>query len=300
MKTKHKLFPQVPIKRVVVNPEQPRQFFEPTELEELAGSIRQHGVIEPIVVEECGDDYILHDGERRWRAARMAGLTMIPAVISPPLNGTGPRERLERALVANVQRAEMHPIEEGMAYQRLITEFGYSIQGVAKVVSKHYTRVSSCIQLLQLEPEIQQLMLERRLPCADSKILPALLSVPAGDVRIKLAQALAAKNATAGMIVNACQGYLAAKHAQKFYKTQKGRAEIAISKAESMIQKEPEEWDALYQVGKVPPWQVITNAVMSTCDACPLRPEANEVTCGPCALPIALQRMMEATHAKSN
>jgi ParB family chromosome partitioning protein len=279
MKTKNKSFPQIAIKRVVVNPEQPRQFFEPTELEELAGSIRQHGVIEPIVVEECGDDYILHDGERRWRAARMAGLTMIPAVISPPLNGTGPRERLERALVANVQRAEMHPIEEGMAYQRLITEFGYSIKGVAQRIGKHYTRVHSCLQLLQLEPEIQQIMLERRLPCADSKILPALLSVPAGDVRVKLAQALAAKNATANMIVNACYGYLAAKSARKFFKTQKGKAAIAISKAESMIQKEPAEWDALFQVGKVPPWQVVTNAVMTTCDACPLRPEANEVTC---------------------
>ncbi len=291
MKKKNRSFPQIPIKRVVVNPEQPRQFFDQTELEELAGSIREQGVIAPIVVEECGDDYILHDGERRWRAAKMAGLTKIPAVVHPPLNGTGPRERLERALVANVQRAEMHPIEEGMAYQRLITEFGYSIQGVAQKIHKHYSRVHYCVSLLQLEPEIQQLMLAHKLPCSDNKILTAFLSVPTGETRIQLAQALARKDATAHMIVAACQRYISAKRAQRS-KAKRGSAALKL------IENKPEDWDALFQVGKVPPWPVVTNAVMATCDTCPLRSSANEVTCAPCALPTALQRMMEAANVK--
>ncbi len=284
--------PEILVKRVIANPEQPRKVFDPTELEELAASVREHGVIEPIVVEECGDDYILHDGERRLRAAKMAGLTRIPAVINPPLNGTGPRERLERALVANVQRAEMHPIEEGMAYQRLITEFGYNIQGVALKIHKHYTRVHYCVSLVtQLEPEIQQLMLARRLPCSDQKILTAFLSVPAGETRVRLAQVLAEKNATAQMIIRACESFTTASRAH-------GKKGKRGSQAMKIVQQEqPEEWDALYQLGRVPPWQVVTNAVMATCDACPLRGAANEVTCGPCALPIALRRMMEAVNA---
>ncbi len=286
--------PEILVKRVVVNPEQPRQIFDEAELAELAGSIREYGVLQPIVVEECGDDYILHDGERRLRAAKMAGLTRIPAVVCPPLNGTGPRERLERALVANVQRTEMHPIEEGMAYQRLITEFGYNIQGVALKIHKHYTRVYYCVSLVtQLEPEIQQLMLARRLPCSDQKILTAFLSVPAGETRVRLAQALAEKNATAQMIIRACESFTAASRAHS-KKCKRG------SQAVKMVQQaQPEEWDALYQLGRVPPWQVVTNAVMATCDACPLHGAANEVTCGPCALPIALQRMMEASNARS-
>src|SRR6185369_7089197 len=100
-------YQQIHISRVVPNPEQPRKTFDQAELDGLADSIREHGVIQPIVVESCADDYILHDGERRLRAAKLAGLKKIPAIVHPPLNGTGPQERLERALVANVQRVEM-------------------------------------------------------------------------------------------------------------------------------------------------------------------------------------------------
>jgi len=297
MKKKDRSTPQIPIARIVLNPEQPRQFFEPTELEELAGSIREHGVIQPIAVEACGDDYILHDGERRYRAAKLAGLKFIPAIVSPPLNSTGPRERLERALVANVQRAEMGPIEEGLAYQRLITEFGYNIKSVAQRIGKHYTRVHYCTQLVTLlEPEIQQLMLERKLPCADGKILKAFLTIPAGEERIKLARALAEKDATTGMIVNACGNYLAAKAMKTYRARQTGKV---ISAAEKVIENKPPEWDALYQLGRVPPWTVITESVMATCDGCPLRRSASEVVCGPCALPNALQRMMEAAHERA-
>jgi ParB family chromosome partitioning protein len=290
MKKKNRSTPQIPIKRIVLNPEQPRRLFDETELEELAGSVREHGVIQPIAVEECGDDYILHDGERRLRAAKMAGLLTIPAVVSPPLNGTGPRERLERALVANVQRAEMHIVEEGYAYQRLVTEFGYSIRAVSKRVGKHYSRVHFCIQLVsQLEPEILQLMLERRLPASDHRILPALLTVPAGAERIALAQALAEKRATALMVVRDCRRYLDAK-ADINTRSHKG------SPAKRLIRKDLPEWDALYQLGRVPPWPVIVDATMATCDACPVRSVASDSTCRDCGLVAALRRMMEAIH----
>ena len=282
-------FQQILLARVVRNPEQPRKIFNEVELQELSDSIREHGVIQPIVVEACADDYVLHDGERRWLAAQMAGLRRIPAIVSPPLNGTGPRERLERALVANVQRVEMHPIEEGLAYQRLITEFGYHLADVARKVGKHYTRVYYCVSLLQLEAEIRQLMLERKLPCSDQKILTALQSIPAGKERIRLATALAQRNATARMIIIACQRYLRAKAGLKNRDT-KGSPAVKIAR------RNFPEWDALYQLGKVPPWPVVTDAVMSTCDNCPVRSIASEATCSDCGLVMWLRKMMEAVH----
>lgn len=277
---------RIPVRRILLNPMQPRKVFNELEMQELAASIKEHDVIQPIVVEICGDDFILHDGERRWRASIMAGLKTIPAVVTAPLNGTGPQERLERALVANVQRVEMHPIEEGLAYQRLITEFGLDIQAVAKRTGKAYSRVHYCLQLLTLEPQIQLLMLNRKLPCSDHKILMALKSIPAGDERVQLCQALADRHATANMIVTACQRYNMAKGASRSRKN-KG------SPAVDMAQRELPEWDALYQLGRVPPWKVVTEAVMHTCDHCPMRSFANETTCGECGLVIGLRRMME-------
>ena len=300
MKKKNATTPQIPIRRIVVNPEQPRQLFEPAELEELAGSIREHGVIQPIAVEECGDDYILHDGERRLRAAKMAGLKTIPAVVHPPLNGTGPRERLERALVANVQRSGMHLVEEGYAYQRLITEFGYKPEGVARRVSKHPSWVHKCLRLVtQLEPEILQLMLERKLPSSDDKVVTALLSIPAGEERIALTKALAEQKATARMVIAGCRRYNEARGAAmqrgRKRKEQYERAHQPTLAQENVHRHRP-EWDALYQLGRVPPWPVINDAVMATCDSCPIRYMASPGMCSDCALVTALKKMLEAAH----
>lgn len=294
MKTKIKTnsYKMIPLSRITLNPMQPRKIFNQEELQELAQSVREHGIIQPIVVEACEDDFILHDGERRLRAAKMAGLKKIPAIVGPPLNGTGPRERLERALIANVQRSEMHPIEEGLAYQRLITEFGYGIKDVARVTGKHYTRIHSCLQLLVLEAEIQQLMLERKLPSAETKVITALLSVPTGQERIDLATALAQRNATARMIIGACHRYLMAKAGLK-NKNTKG------SPAVKMVARNLPEWDALFQLGKVPPWPVVTNAVMATCDNCPMRNIASDSTCRDCGLVIGLKRMMEMANVRN-
>ena len=281
-------YKKIPLVRVKVNPEQPRVYFEKTELQELADSIKEHGVIMPISVEECGDDYILHDGERRWRAAQLAGLKLIPAVVSPPLNGTGPRERLERALVANIQRSEMHPIEEGLAYQRMITEFGLSLKEVTKRTGKHYTRIHYCLQLLKLDGEIQQLMLERKLPC-ELKAAAALLAMENPTERIAMAKSLAERNATAKMIENAVMRFNRGKNW--------GRKNKKSSPAVKITHMELPEWDALYQLGRVPPWPVVTEAVMATCDACPIRHMASDSTCGDCALVVTLEKMMEAGNA---
>lgn len=283
------------IDSLIPNPMQPRILFDERALEELAESIRENGIEQPISVEGpllymATPTFIIHDGERRWRAAKRAGLKRIPCVVSPALNGTGPRQRLELALMANVQREEMHPIEEGRAYKRLIEEFKYSPTGVAKKVGKHLTRIYYCLKLLELDMPIQELMLARKLPAQDIGV-NALLEIPNSAERIAMAKALAEKNATAKMIVNACHRYLGLKKAIKWNK--KG------SPAKELIGgKELPEWDALYQVGKVPPWKFFTESIMKTCDECPLRSIASQITCRDCALVTMTNTLLEKCHAK--
>src|SRR5688572_16357175 len=181
--SKASVLQRLDVKRIKRNPQQPRIIFDKVELQELAASIREHGVIEPIVVEQCGREFILHDGERRWLATQLAGLKRIPAIVGPALNGTGPRERLERALVANVQRSQMHPIEEGMAYKKLMKDFKYRVKDVARRTGRAYTRVSYCLSLLKLEKQIQQFMMDGKMT-SEGKAVRALLSVPKGQERL--------------------------------------------------------------------------------------------------------------------
>lgn len=286
-KTKHR---KIDMRRIKRNPQQPRIMFDQVELQELAQSIRVHGVIQPIVVEQCAKEFLLHDGERRWHASKLAGLKKIPAiVVGPGVNGTGPRERLERALVANVQRSEMHPIEEGMAYKKMMKEFKYGIKDVARRTGRNYTRIHYCLSLLKLEKDIQRFMLERRMPC-EQKAITALLSVPRGIERVQLATALMNRKANAKMIIIACTKY---NNARLGLRSRKTKGSLAVRMIEDA---DVPEWDALYQLGRVPPWPVVTDAVMKTCDDCPLRKIASDTTCKGCALVEYLRHMMEAVH----
>lgn len=135
------------------NPQQPRKMFDPDRLKELAGSIREHGVIQPIVVEitDDGSRYTLHAGERRCRAARLAGLETIPAYILPP--GTDPKGLLIRATIENVQRADMTPIEEARAYQQMKDAYQMSDADIATQVGKSRSAVANTRRLLQLPQE---------------------------------------------------------------------------------------------------------------------------------------------------
>lgn len=280
---------KIDVRRIKRNPQQPRIIFDQVELQELAASIREHGVIQPIIVEQNGREFILHDGERRWMAAKMAGMKKIPAIVGPSLNGTGPRERLERALVANIQRSEMSPVEEAMAYKRMMKEFHYGIKGVARRTGKSYTRVHNLLQLLRLEKKILNFMLSRRMPTED-RVVKALLSIPKGKERIDLATALVKRKATAKQIAAACAKYNNASNGLRSKDTRGSLAERIIGDGE------PPEWDALYQLGRVPPWPIVTESVMATCDACPLRKIASEAVCRNCGLVGYLRHMMEAAH----
>ncbi|RUA16684.1 MAG: stage 0 sporulation protein J [Clostridia bacterium] len=160
---------------IIPNPSQPRQAFAPEALAELAASIKEHGLIQPLVVARSQDDasapFIIIAGERRWRASRLAGLKTAPVIIKDAT----PQSMLEMALVENVQRADLNPLEEAMAYETLINEFSLTQAQVAERVGKSRTAVANTIRLLQLPHEIQQAVLEGQIREGHARALLGLI-----------------------------------------------------------------------------------------------------------------------------
>ena len=151
-------FAEVPIDRLRPNPHQPRYHFDQESLEELAASIRLHGVLQPLLVsEDPPNRYLLVTGERRWRAARLAGLTTVPAVIREHIEG---EQQLELALVENLQRRDLTPLEESRAFEQLRAGLGLSQQEIADRVGMDRSTVANSLRLLRLPPEVQE-MVER-------------------------------------------------------------------------------------------------------------------------------------------
>ncbi|MGC9522935.1 MAG: ParB/RepB/Spo0J family partition protein [Anaerolineae bacterium] len=147
---------QVPVDRITPNPHQPRTSLSEAGLDELAASIREHGVIQPLVVtRETGDTFQLIAGERRWRAAKLAGLDDVPVIVKE----AAPQEMLELALVENIQRADLNPLEEASAYQHLVEEFGLSQSEVARRVGKSRPAVNNVMRLLSAAEAVQQALL---------------------------------------------------------------------------------------------------------------------------------------------
>jgi ParB family chromosome partitioning protein len=147
---------EVEIARIRPNPAQPRQHFDEDSLAELADSIRQHGILQPILLRPVADDYELIAGERRWRAAQRAGLHAIPALIREHDDSSS----AELALIENVQRQDLNAIEEAEGYRALITRFAHTQDNVAKLVGKSRSHVTNLLRLLDL-PEAVRLMLLR-------------------------------------------------------------------------------------------------------------------------------------------
>jgi ParB family chromosome partitioning protein len=141
----------VPVNRITPNPRQPRHSIDPAGLEELAASIREHGLIQPLIVTVAGAEYQLIVGERRWAAAKLAGLTEVPVLVKDAT----PQQMLELALVENIQRADLNPLEEAAAYRQLMDEFGLTQEAVAERVGKSRVAVANTVRLLNLPPEVQ-------------------------------------------------------------------------------------------------------------------------------------------------
>jgi ParB family chromosome partitioning protein len=159
------------IDAIVPNRHQPRVHFDEETLAELAASIREIGVLQPVLVRPMGDGYELLAGERRWRAARRAGLTVIPAIVK----ATDDLGSVERALVENLHRQDLTPLEEAAAYQQLIEDFHLTHEQVSARVGKSRSAVTNTLRLMSLPPSIQHLLADGRLSAGHAK---ALLGTP--------------------------------------------------------------------------------------------------------------------------
>ncbi len=148
----------VPVERIVPNPENPRLLFEESALEELASSIREHGVLQPILVRPMGDGYQLVAGERRWRAAIRAGLQTIPALVEELDDDAA----LEIAVIENLQREDLSPLEEATMYDKMVTEHGYSIRKLAQKLGKDKGYLENRLRLADAPEEIRALVSVRK------------------------------------------------------------------------------------------------------------------------------------------
>jgi ParB family chromosome partitioning protein len=162
---------EIELAKIVPNPFQPRKVFKPEALQELAASIREHGVVQPLVVTETPVGYEIVVGERRFRASQLAGLTKVPAIVKKSLQD---QTKLEVALIENIQRQELNPIEEAQAYDRLMKTFNLTQDEVAKKVGKSRPAIANTVRLLNLPAEVQRGLVEGRVTEGHTRPLIAL------------------------------------------------------------------------------------------------------------------------------
>ena len=170
----------VKITEVEPNREQPRKHFDEDALLELADSIRQFGIIQPLIVQRTDDYYEIIAGERRWRAAKMAGLKEVPVIIK---NYTD-QDRVEISLIENIQRENLNPIEEAQAFKRLLTEFSLKQDELAERVSKSRAAVTNSVRLLKLDERVQQMVIDDMISTGHAR---ALLAVEDKEVQYAMA-----------------------------------------------------------------------------------------------------------------
>ncbi len=175
----------VSIEKIHPNPNQPRTHFNETELEELSESIREHGVLQPLLVRKKGDEFEIIAGERRYQASKIAGLSELPVIIKD----VDDQKMLELALIENLQRSDLNPIEEAKGYRQLIKASGMTQEALSKAVSKSRSAITNSLRLLDLPVRVQELLFEGKLTAGHAR---AILAVPFEEQRIKLAEKVVA------------------------------------------------------------------------------------------------------------
>jgi ParB family transcriptional regulator, chromosome partitioning protein len=197
----------VPVDAIDPNPLQPRRLFHAERLEELAQSIRANGIIQPLVVRRSGDRYQLVAGERRWRAAKLAGIANAPVVIREI-----PDERLlEITLVENIQREDLNPIETAIAFDRMTKELSLNPEEIGHRTGKDRTTIINSIRLLQLPQDLQQLVAERRLSAGHAR---CLLPLPNADLQREVAERAVAQGWSVRQIERTTQKMLEGRQAK--------------------------------------------------------------------------------------
>jgi ParB family transcriptional regulator, chromosome partitioning protein len=200
----------VDVNAIAPNPYQPRTGLDPVKLQQLADSIRVHGVIQPLVVRraEERDRFTLIAGERRWRAARLAGLTVVPVVVKE----AAPQAMLELALVENVVRADLSPLEEAAAYRQLIDDFGLTQASVAERVGRSRVSVTNTLRLLSAPEPVQTALQEGRITEGHAR---ALLGLPNAADQVAMLDLVVAKGWTVRQTEDAVRKWIADPHRQQ-------------------------------------------------------------------------------------
>lgn len=177
---------KLPIEDIVPNPNQPRIHFNETELHELSESIQEHGVLQPLLVRKHGNGYEIIAGERRYQASKLAGLEELPVIIKD----VNDEEMLALALIENLQRSDLNPVEEAKGYRQLIDASGMTQEALSKAVSKSRSAITNSLRLLDLPEVVQQMIFEGKLTAGHAR---AILAVPYEDARIRLAEKVVAE-----------------------------------------------------------------------------------------------------------
>lgn len=270
------------------NPQQPRKSFDEGELQVLADSIKAHGVLNPISVEEDGDHYILIDGERRWRAAQMAGLDTIEASIRPHMNGAGERNRLTWAVVANIQHADMSPLEQAKAFWQLRQQ-GFSTAEIAQQVGISNSMVNFYLNLLNSDDEIQDLVHHRELPF-DPNMLKDLRMIDDPDRRIQIARTAASQKMSGPAVCRMIKRMRMTKEAPKEHKKPGPKPEPTPSAADRRALANG-HWNMIAQLGYKPALPSMAHAAEETCKNCQLYDVASNTNCRDCPAVELLKRL---------
>jgi ParB family transcriptional regulator, chromosome partitioning protein len=228
----HGQLKQIDVKLLKRGEYQPRRFINESALEELAASIKKHGVMQPIVIRSVDDEqypYEIIAGERRWRAAQLAGLTTIPAIV----RDLPDQVAIALALIENIQRQDLNPIDQALALQRFHEEFGLSHQEIADTVGKARTTVSNLLRLLSLEEQVKDFMQQGQLDMGHAR---AILTLKAKD-QLKIAQVVIAKSLSVRQTEQLVRDFTAPKQADQ--EKQKVSADI-----QTLTQKLSERFSA--------------------------------------------------------
>ncbi len=157
----------IPIEHIDRNPRNPRRQFDENDLQDLASSIRQHGIVQPVVVRSVGERYEIIAGERRWRAAQLAGLHQIPGIV----RDVDDRTALEIAIVENVQRADLNPLDEALGYDQLIADYGYTQNDLGGIIGKSRSHVANSLRLLKLPEPVRDMLASGALSAGHARAL---------------------------------------------------------------------------------------------------------------------------------
>jgi len=199
---------EIKINDIEPNTNQPRKNFDDEKLSQLAESIKQHGVVQPIIVKKEGDIYRIVAGERRWRAARIAGLTTIPVIVKELTN----KQLMEVALIENLQREDLNPIEEAEAYNRLITEYNMTQEEISKTIGKSRSAVANSLRLLNLCEEVLEYLKNGELTSGHAR---CLVPIEEKESQIKIAKVIIEKQLSVRETEKLVKRFLSKKTGQK-------------------------------------------------------------------------------------